>query len=118
MDWVTLIFGAVTLVLILGYLYLSRTRGYLESTGIPMVKPFLCFGSPPFLLSKVLYKDWYLNNFKKFGQTWCKYEGVTPLIVTRDLELIKEIAVKQFDCFTDIFPNDFSDDQQTLDIAG
>ena len=117
MDWLTIILGAILLALLAGYMYLSRSRGYLESTGIPLVKPFLCFGSPPFILHNITYHEDYMNNFKKFGKTWCKYEGITPLIVTYDSELVKEIAVKQFDCFTDTFPNDFADDQITLDLA-
>ena len=33
--------------------HFRRFRGYLEHCGLPLVKPFLCFGSSPFLLNKV-----------------------------------------------------------------
>jgi hypothetical protein len=38
------------------FFHLRRFRGALETTGLPLVKPFLCFGSPPFLLNKVIFK--------------------------------------------------------------
>lgn len=117
MDLLSIILGGILFLLIGFYWHLTKNRGYLESSGIPLIKPFLCFGSPPYFLSQILCHDVYLDNFKKYGKTWSKYEGVQPLIVTADLDIIKEISVKQFDSFTDTVPNDFSDDQITLDIA-
>ena len=112
-----MILGGILLLLLIGYWHLTKNRGYLESCGIPYIKPFLCFGSPPYSISQSYCFEDYIDNFKIYGKTYAKYEGVHPLIVTADLDIVKEIAVKQFDCFTDTFPNDFSDDQITLDLA-
>lgn len=116
MDLSTIILGGILILLLGFYWHLTKNRGYLESIGIPLIKPFLCFGSPPYFISDILYHEVYQENFNKYGKTWCKYEGVQPLIVTADLDIVKEISIKQFDSFTDTFPNDFGDDQQTLDI--
>ena len=39
------------------FFHLRRFRGALETTGLPLVKPFLCFGSSPFLLNRVTFKS-------------------------------------------------------------
>ena len=110
----------VTTVLILlivsGYLYLTQCRGYLEKTGIPMVKPFLCFGSSPFLLHKVKMHEWFAEMFQKLGMTFCRYEGIAPVIYSIDPEIVKEVTVKQFDNFVDVFDFDFPPEQTTIDI--
>jgi hypothetical protein len=73
--------------------YLLRFRGTLEAYGIPVVKPVLIFGSPPFLLHKLpLYKDNF-ETHKKLGKTFGRYVGRIPAIVTIDPDLIKEILV-------------------------
>ena len=97
----TILLGfCLSLILVIG-LYVSKYRGVVESFGVPYIKPFLIFGSPPFLYHKFVYSDWMINQFKKFGKTWARYEGVTPVIVTIDPEFIKQVTVKQFDHFTD-----------------
>ena len=95
--------------------YLTANRGVVENFGIPYIKPFLIFGSPPFLYHKFIFSDWMINQFKKLGRTWARYDGRTPVIVTIDPEFIKQVTVKQFDNFTDTF--DFpgiKDDEMTL----
>ena len=117
MDFLTIVLGIILLSLVAGYMHLSRNRGYLESTGLPLIKPFLCFGSPPYSLSRLYFFNWYNEQFQKFGSTWARYDGVTPTIVTKDPEIVKEITTKQFDNFTDILSNDFNPAQTTLDLA-
>ena len=82
-----------------------------------MVKPFLCFGSPPRLFNKIVYFEWYLEKHKELRRTFTRYEGVTPCIVTIDPEIIKEVTVKQFDNFTDVMDIEFSPGQTTLDVS-
>ena len=57
------------------------------------------------------------EQFKKFGRTWARYDGVKPCIVTIDPEFIKQVTVKQFDNFVDTFDLDLEDEQTTLDVA-
>ena len=58
-----------------------------------------------------------IEQCKKFGKTWAKYDGVTPCIVTIDPEVIKQITVKQFENFTDTFDLELPDNQLTLDVS-
>ena len=110
-------------LIFIGFLYVAKiltsSRGIVESFGIPYVKPFLIFGSPPFLFHRFVVSEYFFNQCKKFGRTWGYYNGQTPTIVTSDPEFIKQVTVKQFDNFTDTFqlPSGIPDNQKTLDLA-
>ena len=110
-------------LIIIGFLYIAKiltsTRGVVESFGIPYVKPFLIFGSPPFLFHRFVVSEYFLNQYKRFGRTWGYYNGQTPTIVTADPEFIKQVTVKQFDNFSDTIPlpPGTPDNQKTLDLA-
>ena len=117
MDLCTLLLTLAVIGLVAFYWHMTRFRGSLEQTGLPMVKPFLCFGSPPFLLNKIHYHEWYQEKFRQLGRTFARYDGIGPIIATIDPELIKEITVKQFDNFTDVWDTDFPPDHTTMDIA-
>lgn len=47
-----------------------------------------------------------LTKFKKYGKTYGRYDGVKPVIVTKDLEIMKSVLVKNFDSFHEIFTNE------------
>lgn len=66
---VALLCGLAAFLLVLA-LYLRRNHGVLESLGIPVASPFLCFGSGPFLWNKVVVHEHYLQQAKKYGYTW------------------------------------------------
>ena len=109
---------ALTLIgLVSVYFYLTRNVGYLETTGLPVIKPFLCFGSPPFAFHKIKYHEWFLQKFRQHGRTFARYSGVTPAIDTIDPEFIKEVVVKQFENFTDTFEFELNANETTLDVA-
>ena len=109
-------------LILIGFFYilkvLTSTRGIVESFGIPYVKPFLIFGSPPFLLHKIIVSEYFLKQCKELGRTWGYYNGQTPTIVTIDPDFIKQVTVKQFDNFSMTFaiPN-LPDNQKTLDLV-
>ena len=117
MELITLILGFILAGLVGLYFYLSRAHGYLETTGLPLLKPFLCFGSQPYWLHNLHYHEWYNKMFEKFGRTWARYDGVVPTICTYDPEIVREITTKQFENFTDILSHDFNPEQTTLDIS-
>ena len=96
---------------------MTRNRGVVESFGLPMVKPFLCFGSPPFAFNKIVYHEYLASQCRKLGKTWARYDGVAPCIVSIDPDFIKEVLVKQFDNFTDVFDAHTKPEQTTLDIS-
>ena len=80
-------------LILIGFFYilkvLTSTRGIVESFGIPYVKPFLIFGSPPFLFHKIIVSEYFLKQCKELGRTWGYYNGQTPTIVTIDPDFIK-----------------------------
>lgn len=89
------IFVGLSIGLILAILgYVSKHYGTLEAMGIPVVKPFLIFGSPPFLFHKIQVHEHNLQMHRKLGKTFGRYSGRTPFVFTIDPELIKEILVR------------------------
>ena len=110
-----LLIGVVSL-----YFYLRRHHGYLETTGLPVVPAFMCFGSPPYAFHRIHYHQWYTEKFRQLGRTFARYQGVTPAITTIDPEFIKEITVKQFDNFSHVFTTEIHvrPEQCTLEVAG
>jgi cytochrome P450 family 6 len=118
MAFLEIFLGVVVLCVALILRYLLRFRGYLETLGIPLVKPILFFGSPPFVPHKLMMHEHSQEMHQKLGKTWAKYEGSEPTIVTIDPDLIKAIMVKHFDSFSDIINWEYADHQITLDLSG
>ena len=109
MELSTILFGGLVFLVVLLYKYLTKNRGRLETLGIPVDPPFLCFGSPPFALHKNYVNKTIENNIWKYGKTYGRYDGVTPVVVTIDPEIIKSVLVKNFDSFTDPFNIEVTD---------
>ena len=118
MALLTYLLGIFLVALVGLWFHLRRNHGWLETTGLPLVKPFLIFGSPPFAMHKMRYHEWFQEKYRQLGNTFARYNGVTPTICTIDPELIKEITVKQFDNFTDTLPMDSPPEQTDLTSAG
>ena len=114
LSWI--LTGTLVLVVAL-FFHLRRFRGKIEGTGLPIVKPVLCFGSPPFMFHKIVGHYWYQEKFRELGKTFARYDGVNPAIYSIDPEFIKEVTVKQFDNFTDTFAFDLKPEHTTLDTA-
>ena len=115
----TILLGLICISFLYIIKILTSTRGIVENFGVPYVKPFFIFGSPPFLYHKFVVSEYFLKQCKKLGRTWAYYNGQRPTIVTIDPEFIKQVTVKQFDNFTDTFelPPGTPDNQKTLDLA-
>lgn len=86
------------------YYYLRERMRHFEKLGVPQIKPSLLIGN----MGPVLHRKRSFAEHLK--ECYAKLEGVryygmfnfmTPLIVIRDPELIKEIGIKHFDCFSD-----------------
>ena len=113
-----IILAAVAIFLVIFLRYLLKNRGYLESLGIPIVKPGFIFGSPPYFPHKILIHEQTNETFKKLGKTWGRYDGRSPCILTIDPELVKCIMIKNFDCFSDTVEWEMPDNKITLDLSG
>ena len=112
----SIVLSIILICLVAVYFHFRRFRGSLDN-GLPLVKPFLCFGSPPYRFDKIHYHKWFHEKFQQLGNTFARFDGVTPCICTIDPEVIKEITVKQFDNFTDVIDIDFEPGQTTLDVS-
>ena len=50
----------------------------------------------------VTFHEQSLEEHKRLGKTYAKYDGTTPVISTIDPEIIKTVTAKEFDSFTDV----------------
>ena len=117
MVFIEIIIAVAVLTVAVALRYMLKHRGYIESLGIPYVKPFLIFGSPPFVWHKLLLHEHTQEMHEKLGKTWGKYDGREPTIFTIDPDLVKSIMVKNFDSFSEIFDWDIPDRRLTLDLT-
>ena len=83
MDWMSIVLSIILICLVAVYFHFRRFRGSLDN-GLPMVKPFLCFGSPPYRFDKIHYHKWFHEKFQQLGNTFARFDGVTPCIFTID----------------------------------
>ena len=97
----TIILGVILMILVIIYKRATRHYGYLESLGIPVIKPYLCFGSTPLNYHQLNFHsldlEWY-HKLKK-PKAWGWYEGSLPTIAVMDPGMIKAIIAKEFDSF-------------------
>lgn len=94
----------VLFALVALYYYLNEKLKHFERLGVPHIKPKLFVGNMgAVFLRQKSFADQILEYYEHFKDE--RYFGIynfmTPQIIVRDPELIKEIAIKNFDSFTD-----------------
>nr|AIL94164.1 cytochrome P450 CYP3025A3 [Tigriopus japonicus] len=103
--WVEIILAVIGLCVSL-YLYITRKYNYFKDRGIPFLIPSFPYGSSnvkDLLLGNISVVDisneiyWNFPNDKVVGQ----FQVSEPQVVIRDLDIAKNILVKDFDHFTD-----------------
>lgn len=115
MNWWAII-TAVVAVLAVAYYRLTRVYNFFEKRGIPYFKTVSFLGG---IWKAVLQQVSFAEAVKDIYDTYpdAKYMGffdfMTPVIMIRDLELLKSVTVKNFEHFVDhrTFMND---DQEPL----
>ena len=119
MALLTYILSFVLIGFVALYFYLRRHHGYLETTGLPVIPAFLCFGSPPYAFHRIKYHEWFNKQHRQYGRTFARYMGINPTIISIDPEFIKEVVVKQFENFTDVVTDEMPipPEQTTLDMS-
>ena len=73
-------------------------RSYFKKLGIPGPTPTFLIGNFKDLLNVGL-AEYDVSTFKKYGKTFGYFEGVSPVIVTKDVKLIKAALIKDFSYF-------------------
>lgn len=94
-----------------GYLFLKKKYAYFEENNIPHIKPSWAFGNMNGVGSSFHMVDLMMKIYKE-----CKEKDViagfytlfSPSLIITDLELVKQITVKEFSNFTDrgVFVNE------------
>nr|KAG5712364.1 hypothetical protein BaRGS_023943 [Batillaria attramentaria] len=87
-------------VLMLIYLYASWPFSIWSSLGVPGPRPLPFLGNTRELLKKttyVAYAEWE----KTYGPIFGMYSGRCPILVVNDLDILKEVLVKDFSNFAD-----------------
>ncbi|TRY80860.1 hypothetical protein TCAL_07801 [Tigriopus californicus] len=120
--WVELTLTFIGLCLSL-YLYMTRKFNFFKDRGIPYIKPSFPFGSTNMLntftgkSSPVEIGDYIYWNFpgaKIVGQ----FQFSEPQVMVKDLELAKNIMIKDFDYFMDRRPVDIPGKDKLNKVMG
>ncbi|EAT33123.1 AAEL014603-PA [Aedes aegypti] len=98
-----------TVITVFVYLYrlITKNNDYFHDKPIPSLKARPLLGSTgPLLLKQVTFADFVSYVYNKFPgvKVLGMFDTLTPFFVIRDPELIKQIAVKDFDHFMDHRP--------------
>ncbi|XP_062558845.1 probable cytochrome P450 9f2 [Armigeres subalbatus] len=99
----------VTILAVFAYLYhlITKNNDYFHDKPIPSLRAWPLLGTTaPLLLKQVTFGDFVMYVYNKFPgvKVLGMFDTVTPFFVIRDPELIKQIAVKDFDHFMDHQP--------------
>ena len=73
MELSTLVFALFSVLIVCLIRKSPQNYGSLEAMGKPVIKPFLCFGSPPFGLHKIVWHKWYVEKHQQLGMTFGLY---------------------------------------------
>ncbi|CAN7937494.1 unnamed protein product [Ixodes hexagonus] len=90
-DWAILMVTALVLL----YLYAARYRNYWREQNVVHEKFSLIFPSA----KRMFFKPFHImdqERYNKFGKLFGVYEGVKPVLVVADPELVKLVLVKDF----------------------
>nr|CAD7614182.1 unnamed protein product [Timema genevievae] len=93
--------------LILGLLYILGTWNYdyFSKQNIPYVKPWPFVGNfGPLILRRISFPEYHLRSYRAYkGRLTGAFQFTRPRTIIRDIELLKLIAIKDFDHFMNHF---------------
>src|SRR6266487_4369023 len=92
--------GLFLAILVTIFLYYHRRHQFWKERGIPGPWPLPIFGNL-FIYFHQPYFDAFVQMEKKYGKGYGIYNGLTPKLVVTDLDLLKDIMIKNFSNFTD-----------------
>nr|XP_053635289.1 cytochrome P450 3A40-like [Cherax quadricarinatus] len=94
---------AATFLLYVAYWLVQRRRQHavFSQLGIPYVKPHIIYGSNDVLRKPgILVTDFIGQYIQKYGKVFGFYIGSKPMLVVADLDLIRQVLVKDFHNFS------------------
>lgn len=91
---------ALEIVIVLGwlYLYLNKVYSYWSDRGVPGPKTIPLVGQIIFRFTATSPEK-ELSWARQYGPVFGTYEGLQPTLTVGDPELIRQILVRDFDCF-------------------
>ncbi|XP_025114691.1 uncharacterized protein LOC112576449 [Pomacea canaliculata] len=92
----------VPLASLLLYVYGTWNFGYWKSRGVPGPPPTPFFGNTRSMVYKGFVQSLWAFS-KQYGRIYGIYSGQKPMLVINDLDILKEVFVKDFHHFTDRF---------------
>ncbi|KAJ6640976.1 Cytochrome P450 9e2 [Pseudolycoriella hygida] len=99
-----LLIAIAAVALFLFYKYLARNHDFFKKIGVKSMKPFFLLGNTGSILLKRISMGngilWLYNAFPNEKITGF-FDFLTPVFMIRDPELIKRLAIKEFDHFQD-----------------
>lgn len=101
MDYFQLV-CAIGMVLLAMYYYYTSTFDYWKIRGIPGPQPTVLIGNlKEILLRKTSLGDKLRDMYEEYKKEpmFGIFEGMTPILVINDLELIKDVLIKDFPLF-------------------
>lgn len=101
MDYFQLV-CAIGMVLLAMYYYYTSTFDYWKIRGIPGPQPTVLIGNlKDILLRKTSLGDKLRDMYEEYKKEpmFGIFEGMTPILVINDLELIKDVLIKDFPLF-------------------
>ncbi|GIX98717.1 cytochrome P450 3A8 [Caerostris darwini] len=93
----TFLIGLTTVLFL--YWYSTRNFDYWKKRGIPYVEPVPFFGNTFKLLWKPNHEI-ELERYRTMGPLYGHFEGSRPLLSVADLNLVREVLVKEFPSFS------------------
>eukprot|EP00088_Acartia_fossae_P013203 TRINITY_DN1687_c0_g1_i12.p1 TRINITY_DN1687_c0_g1~~TRINITY_DN1687_c0_g1_i12.p1 ORF type:complete len:486 (-),score=141.78 TRINITY_DN1687_c0_g1_i12:488-1945(-) len=97
--WLTILLGAIVVILAFIVFFLTRHYGKLENCGFPVIKPFLFFGSGPFNYHETNLVQIDMERSEKYGKIFGAYILSSPWVFVADPEIIKQMTIKDFEHF-------------------
>lgn len=111
MSFMDILIYVIAPLVVVGYLFLKKKYAYFEENGIPHLKPSMVYGNMKGVGKTIFISDLMQEIYdesKEKDVIAGFYTLFSPSLIATDLELIKQITVKEFNNFTDrgVFVNE------------
>ena len=94
MSLTAILVAILILLLSLAWVYLNRFTSYVKELNLPLVKAI------HWKVHQVNFAEWMSDCSKNYGKLWVDNSTTRPSVYVADPDMIKEIMVKHFDCFS------------------
>lgn len=99
-PWATLLISSLFLVIALTYHYVTSKYRYwtIRHVNGPAPVPFI--GNNYFFTRDIGWHDLDLQQIKKYGKVYGTYQGMTPVLMVADPQILQDVLVRDFSSFS------------------